>query len=72
LLQRQRRADQRRYVNEGMAVLAAGLDQANAIAGIFGQPVGQDATRGAGARDDVVECMVALRVRHGMPISSVL
>ncbi len=35
LLQRQRRADQRRHVDEGVAVLAPRLDQAHSILGIL-------------------------------------
>ena len=43
------------HVDEGVGIFRAGFKQGNAHARIFGQPVGQDATRRAGADDDVVE-----------------
>ena len=43
------------YVNPVVVVSAAGLNQQHALAGVSREPVGQQAARGAGADDDVVE-----------------
>jgi hypothetical protein len=43
------------HMDKRVPVPAAGLQQEHAVGGIFGQPVSQHATGGAGPDDDVIE-----------------